>query len=115
MESILLEHPSEEDGVPNSVPPVASSLAFSSTQKLPRPTKATRNTSMMSDLIIVVGEMAVAIRNLTHWSEILYSKVMEVEGFEEHVLVDVFDYLKIRENEARGFMVKKMPLRKIWI
>lgn len=48
---------------------------------------------MKSDLISDIHEMASAIRNPTHWSEFLFSKVMEVDGFEEQVLVDVFDYL----------------------
>ena len=70
---------------------------------------------MMTDLKSVVGEMASTIRNPTHWTKILYSKVVEVEGSEEHVLVDVFDYLQMLESEAKGFIVKKMALRQVWI
>ena len=70
---------------------------------------------MMSDLITVVGEMVAAIKNPTHFTETLYEKVMKVGGFEEDVLVNVFDYLQLRESEARGFIVKKMALRKLRI
>ena len=40
---------------------------------------------------------------------------MEVVGLEEHVLVDVFNYLQLRESEAMGFMVKKMTLSQVQI
>ena len=38
---------------------------------------------------------------------------MEIVGLEEHVLVDVFNYLQVRESEAMGFMVKKMALSQV--
>ena len=45
---------------------------------------------MMSDLLTMVGEMASAIRNPTHWMETFYARVMEVEEFEEQVMVEVW-------------------------
>lgn len=41
--------------------------------------------------------------------------MMEVEGFDKTKLVEVFDYLQLRESEARGFIVKEMDLRCLWI
>lgn len=70
---------------------------------------------MMVELVIVVGEMDVVIKNPTHWSETLYSKMTEVDGYNEHVLENVFDYLQDHENEGRRFMVKRMDMRQAWI
>ena len=39
--------------------------------------------------------------------EILYPKVMEVEGFNKTKLVEVFDYLQLHKSEAHVFMWKK--------
>lgn len=69
----------------------------------------------MSDLIVVVGEMVSAIKNPTHFIEILYEMVMEIEGFENNVLIDLFDHLQLRQDKAMGCIVKKMALRKLWI
>lgn len=57
-----------------------------------------------------MGEIADTIKNLTHQIETLYAKAMEVEGFDEHVLVDVINYLQLREDKAMRFMAKKMTL-----
>ncbi|KAJ0977367.1 hypothetical protein J5N97_012841 [Dioscorea zingiberensis] len=74
-----------------------------------------QNESIMSDLIKVVREMAEAIKNPTHWSEILYKRVMEVGGFDNRVLEKVFDYLVEHEKEGKRFMVKGMDMRQAWI
>ncbi|XP_039134234.1 uncharacterized protein LOC120271626 [Dioscorea cayenensis subsp. rotundata] len=105
---------SDDDGAGNSAPPIARSPATSSSMRSQR-TKGSKDIPMMADLVTVVGEMAAAIRNPTHWSETLYSRVMEVEGFIEHVLEDVFDYLQERETEARKFMVKRLEMREAWV
>lgn len=47
--------------------------------------------------------------------EILYLKMIKVEGFDKTELVEVFDYLHLRESEARGFILKEMDLRRLWI
>ncbi|XP_039120076.1 uncharacterized protein LOC120256443 [Dioscorea cayenensis subsp. rotundata] len=96
-----LEHPSDDDDDDHSAPQVVSSPATSSTPRSQRSNRSQKGPSM-SDLLVVVGEMADAIKNPTHWTEYLYTKVMEVEGFDEAVLVDVFDYLQLREGQARG-------------
>ena len=41
---------------------------------------------MMANLISIVGEMAVAIKNPTHWHATSYARVLEVEVFDEQVL-----------------------------
>ncbi|XP_039140442.1 uncharacterized protein At2g29880-like [Dioscorea cayenensis subsp. rotundata] len=114
-----IEQPSDDDADANSAPPAVSSPvsipATSSTPRSQRSSRGSKNPSMMGDLIVVVGEMASAIKNPTHWTESLYAKVMEVDGFEKKELVQVFDFLQFREIEARGFMVKDMDLRKDWI
>lgn len=110
-----MDHGSDEDCDVHSAPPIVNSPATSSTPRSQRSNRGPKNNSMMGDLLVVVGEMADAIKNPTHWTETLYTKVMEVEGFDEQVLVDVFDYLRAREGEARGFMPKKMALRVDWI
>ncbi|XP_039141232.1 uncharacterized protein LOC120278518 [Dioscorea cayenensis subsp. rotundata] len=109
-----VDQPSDDDADAdaNSAPPVVSSPATSSTPRSQRSSRGSKNPSMMGDLIIMVGEMASAIKNPTHWSETLYAKVMEVDGFHKKKLVDAFYYLQLREVEARGFMVKDMELRK---
>ncbi|XP_039115840.1 uncharacterized protein LOC120251371 [Dioscorea cayenensis subsp. rotundata] len=109
-----IEQPSDDDANANSAPPAVSSPATSSTPRSQRSSRGSKNPSMMGDLIVVVGEMASAIKNPTHWTESLYAKVMEVDGFEKKELVHVFDFLQFREIEARGFMVKDMDLRKDW-
>lgn len=38
---------------------------------------------MMNDLLIVVCEMGFTIMNLTHWMETLFTKVIEVKGYEQ--------------------------------
>lgn len=70
---------------------------------------------MMAELVIVVEEMTDAIKNPTHWSETLYSMVIEVEGYNEQVLENVFDYLQYCENEGRRFIVKRMYMCQAWI
>lgn len=65
---------------------------------------------MMSDFLVIMGEMADTIKNPTHQTKILYTKVMKVEGFYNQVLVDVFYYLQLCEGAPRGFMAKKMAL-----
>ncbi|KAH7679248.1 Myb/SANT-like domain-containing protein [Dioscorea alata] len=99
-----VEQPSDDDADANSAPPVMSSPATSSAPRSQRSSRGSKNPSMMGDLIVVIGEMASAIKNPTHWIEILYAKVMEV-----------FDFLQFREIEARGFIAKDIDLRKDWI
>ncbi|KAH7681163.1 Myb/SANT-like domain-containing protein [Dioscorea alata] len=110
-----VEQPSDDDADANSAPPVMSSPATSSTPRSQRSSRASKNPSMMGDLIVVVGEMASAIKNPTHWTESLYAKVMDVDGFDKKELVQVFDFLQFREIEARGFIAKDIDLRKDWI
>ncbi|KAH7685606.1 Myb/SANT-like domain-containing protein, partial [Dioscorea alata] len=112
-----IEHPSDDDADANSAPPVVSSPATSATPRSMsrRSSKGSKNPSMMGDLIVVVGEMATAIKNPTHWTESLYAKVMEVDGFDKKELVQVFDILQFREIKVRGFIVKEVELRKDWI
>lgn len=74
-----------------------------------------KNTSMMGDLLIVMGEMVDAIKNPTYQTESLYAKVMKVEGFDEQVLIDVFDYLQLCGGKSRGFIAMKMALLMDWI
>ncbi|KAH7686092.1 hypothetical protein IHE45_04G081400 [Dioscorea alata] len=105
---------SEGDGDGNSVPHVPSSPATSSTFRAQR-AKGAKNNSMMSELVNVVGEMAAAIKCPTHWSETLYAKVMELEGFSEQSLEEVFDYLHEKENEGRRFLVKRIDMRHAWV
>lgn len=69
----------------------------------------------MADLITVVGEMVAAIKNPMHWAKILYSRVMEIEGFDEEFLEEVFNYIQEKENEGGRFMVKRMDMRQAWI
>ena len=59
--------------------------------------------------------MATAIKYLVHWMEILYERAMEVDGFNERELLEIFDYLQGRESKARGFMARRLELRKDWI
>ncbi|KAH7672132.1 hypothetical protein IHE45_09G033200 [Dioscorea alata] len=108
---------SDDDADANSAPPVVSSPATSATPRSmsQRSSKGSKNPSMMGDLIVVVGEMADAIKNPTHCTESLYAKVMEVDGFDKKELVQVFDFLQFREIEARGLIVKEVELRKEWI
>jgi len=112
-----VEQQSDDDADANSAPHVVSSPATSTAPRsaLQRSSRGSKNPSMMGDLIVVVGEMAAAIKNPTHWTETLYAKVMEVPGFVKKELVQVFDFLQFREIEARGFIVKEIELRKEWI
>ncbi|KAH7688926.1 Myb/SANT-like domain-containing protein, partial [Dioscorea alata] len=104
-----VEHPSDDDADANSAPPVVSSPATSATPRSTsqRSSRGSKNPSIMGDLIVVVGEMAAAIKNPTHWTESLYAKVMEVPGFDKKELVQVFDFLQFHEIEARGFIIKE--------
>ena len=77
VDSIPIEHASDEEGDANSAPSVDGSHVTSSTLRSQRTIKGLRSPLMMSDLITVVGEMASAIKNSTHWTEIVYAKVME--------------------------------------
>lgn len=88
---------SDDDSAGNSAPPVARTPAMSSSLRS-QLTKGSKGIPMMADLVTIVREMATAIRSPTHWSETHYSRVMEVEGFSEHVLEDVFDYLQGKGN-----------------
>ncbi|KAH7663734.1 Myb/SANT-like domain-containing protein, partial [Dioscorea alata] len=114
-DEVPIQQPSDDDADANSAPPILSSPASSSTPRSQRSSRGSKNPSMMGDLIVVVGEMASAIKNPTHWTESLYAKVMEVDGFEKKELVQVFDFLQFREIEARGFIAKDIDLRKDWI
>ncbi|KAH7683610.1 hypothetical protein IHE45_05G194500 [Dioscorea alata] len=114
-DEVPVQQPSDDDADANSAPPVVSSPVSSSTPRSQRSSRGSKNPSMMGDLIVVVGEMASAIKNPTHWTESLYAKVMEVDGFEKKELVQVFDFLQFREIEARGFIAKDIDLRKDWI
>ncbi|KAH7679314.1 hypothetical protein IHE45_06G050400 [Dioscorea alata] len=105
---------SEGDGDGNSVPRVRSSPATSSTVRA-QWAKGTKNNSMMAKLVNVVGEMAASIKCPTHWSETLYEKVMELKGFSEQSLEEVFDYLHEKENEGRRFLVKRVDMRHGWV
>ncbi|XP_039134205.1 uncharacterized protein LOC120271588 [Dioscorea cayenensis subsp. rotundata] len=75
-----MDHASDEDCDVYSTPPVVNSPATSSTPRSQRSNRGPKNNSMMGDLLVVVGEMADAIKNPTHRIETLYTKVMEVEG-----------------------------------
>ncbi|KAH7679087.1 hypothetical protein IHE45_06G036000 [Dioscorea alata] len=105
---------SEGDGDGNFAPPVPSSPATSSTFRAQR-AKGGKNNSMMAELVNVVGEMAAAIKCPTHWSETLYAKVMELEGFNDQSLEEVFDHLHEKENEGRRFLVKNIDMRHAWV
>ncbi|KAH7679037.1 hypothetical protein IHE45_06G033000 [Dioscorea alata] len=103
-ESPIDQPNSEGDGDGNSAPQVPSSSATSR-----------ENNSMMAELVHVVGEMVAAIKCPTHWSETLYAKVMELDGFTEQSLEEVFDYLHEKENEGRRFLVKRIDMRHAWV
>lgn len=77
------EHASDKDGVANSTPPIASSPATSLRQRSQCTSKGGKSPSMMNDLLIVVCEMGFTIMNLTHWMETLFTKVIEVKGYEQ--------------------------------
>ncbi|KAH7672066.1 hypothetical protein IHE45_09G029000 [Dioscorea alata] len=113
-ESPIDQHNSEGDGDGNSAPQVPSSPATSSTVRAKR-AKGGKNNSMMAELVHVVGEMAATIKCPTHWAETLYAKVMELEGFSEHSLEEVFNYLHEKENEGRRFLVKRIDMRHAWV
>ncbi|KAH7669120.1 Myb/SANT-like domain-containing protein [Dioscorea alata] len=114
-DEVPIQQPSDDDADANSAPPVLSSPASSSTPRSQRSSRGSKNPSMMGDLIVVVREMASAIKNPTNWTESLYAKVMEMDGFEKKELIQVFDFLQFREIEARGFIAKDIDLRKDWI
>lgn len=115
IESAPFDHASEEEGEENSTPPIASSSATSTTIRSQCNSKGPSNPFIMSDLIVLVSEMADAIKNSTHWTETVYAKVMDVDGFSKQELVQVLDYLQFRESEARDFIVRSMELRQDWI
>ncbi|KAH7663054.1 Myb/SANT-like domain-containing protein, partial [Dioscorea alata] len=105
---------SEGDGEGNSAPHVPSSPVTSSTFRAQR-AKRGNNNSIMAELVTVVGEMAAVIKCPTPWAEILYGKVMELEGFSEQTLEEVFDHLHEKENEGRRFLVKRIEMRRAWV
>ncbi|MFQ6646919.1 hypothetical protein Gotur_019044 [Gossypium turneri] len=49
--------------------------------------------------------------------EKLYEELMsvEVEGFDDDFLCNVFDYLVGHESEAKAFLLKSKKHRKIWL
>ncbi|KAJ0981428.1 hypothetical protein J5N97_009683 [Dioscorea zingiberensis] len=73
------------------------------------------NTQVINNLIDVVEKVVDAIKNPTHWSELLYERVMELDGFPDGLLEDVLDHLQGHEKDARSFMVKKKASRKAWV
>ncbi|KAJ0965638.1 hypothetical protein J5N97_026776 [Dioscorea zingiberensis] len=103
----------------NTTQPLPSSISPPSSTSV-RPARAKKrkresNGAAISNLIDVVDKVADAIKNPTHWSEILYERVMELDGFPEELLEDVFDHLQGNESEARAFMVKKKTFKKAWV
>ncbi|KAH7658185.1 hypothetical protein IHE45_17G070600 [Dioscorea alata] len=60
-----IEQPSDDDTDENSTLPVVSNPATSATprSRSQRSSKGLKNPSMMGDLIVVVGQMAAAIKN----------------------------------------------------
>ncbi|XP_039119311.1 uncharacterized protein LOC120255571 [Dioscorea cayenensis subsp. rotundata] len=112
---VTVEQPSDDDADANSARSIVGNPATSSTPRSQRSSRGSKNPSIMGDLIVVVGEMASAIKNPTHLMETLYAKVMEADGFYKKELIEVFDYLQLHENKARGFLVNDMELRKDWI
>lgn len=75
-----------EEGDGNPTPPIArspSTLFIRSN----RSRRGVKSASSMSNLLTIVSEMTTTIKNPLHWTDILYDKVMEVDGFDEQELV----------------------------
>ncbi|KAJ0975650.1 hypothetical protein J5N97_017615 [Dioscorea zingiberensis] len=70
---------------------------------------------IIGQLVDMVEVVEDAIKNPTHWTEIRYKRVMELDGFVDGLLEDVFDYLQVNVKQARSFMAKKKASRKAWI
>lgn len=104
---------SDEEPDMNSTPAILNCPAMSSTIRSVR--LARDENTRMVDQISVMNRMLAALQNSTHWYEILYARVMEVDGFNCKVLVEVFDYLQEWESIAHGFMARDVDLRKDWI
>ncbi|KAJ0963508.1 hypothetical protein J5N97_028630 [Dioscorea zingiberensis] len=120
-----------EDNMSGDATPVAPNTVRpneNNTEVLPSPPSSTsvrpvrekkrareKSAPVISHLIDVVEKVADAIKNPTHWSEVLYERVMELDGFPDVLLEEVFDHLQENEKDARAFMVKKKAFRKVWV
>ncbi|KAJ0985961.1 hypothetical protein J5N97_004317 [Dioscorea zingiberensis] len=109
---------SDDDVIGNFAPPAVDTPAGSTSvnrASLVARRARVQNDEVMVDLIKAVDHMADAIKNPSHWSELLYSRVMEVQGFIDRELEVVFDYLEEHEHEGRRFMAKRVDMRAAWI
>ncbi|KAJ0978680.1 hypothetical protein J5N97_014154 [Dioscorea zingiberensis] len=120
-----------EDNMSGDATPVAPNTVRpneNNTEVLPSPPSSTsvrpvrekkrareKSALVISHLIDVVEKVADAIKNPTHWSGVLYERVMELDGFPDVLLEEVFDHLQENEKDARAFMVKKKAFRKVWV
>ncbi|XP_039143525.1 uncharacterized protein LOC120280675 isoform X1 [Dioscorea cayenensis subsp. rotundata] len=95
---------SDEEGNNGNSTPVGSNPAPSSRVRSQRNSKGPKSPSMMGDVLKVVDKMANAIQNPTHWTEILYERVMGVEGSPS---MSLLRYLII-------FSLGKLNLRASW-
>ncbi|OAY77491.1 hypothetical protein ACMD2_25623, partial [Ananas comosus] len=70
----------------------------------------------LSQLVTIVGALAEAIKKSTvHWSQNLYEKIEEIEGYNDKVIESAFDYLYEDEKRARLFMAKNCNMRRAWL
>ncbi|KAJ0978658.1 hypothetical protein J5N97_014132 [Dioscorea zingiberensis] len=99
-----------EDNMSGDATPVAPNTVRpneNNTEVLPSPPSSTsvrpvrekkrareKSALVISHLIDVVEKVADAIKNPTHWSEVLYERVMELDGFPDVLLEEVFDHLQ---------------------
>jgi len=63
-----------------------------------------------------IGDVAFAIQSLNKNQldvNVLYTKMMKIEGFDEITLGDAFDHLVQKEMLAKAFIAKNANLRKI--
>ncbi|KAJ0963207.1 hypothetical protein J5N97_028329 [Dioscorea zingiberensis] len=84
------DEPNENATQPlNTSPPSSTSVRFVHQKKRSREA----NAPVIGHVIYVVDKVADAIKNPTHWSELLYERVMELDGFPDGLLLDEFDHL----------------------
>ncbi|XP_039127572.1 uncharacterized protein LOC120263676 [Dioscorea cayenensis subsp. rotundata] len=102
---------SDEEPDVNSTPAVLNYPVMPSTIRLVH--SARGESTRMLDL--TMDRMLAALQNPTLLSEILYTRVIEVDDFNYKVLVEVFDYFQEQESIACGFMARDVDLRKDWI
>lgn len=95
VDSTPIKHASDEDDNINSALPVGSSPTTSLILRLHGTSTGPRSRLMMSNLITIMGKMASNINSPTHWIETLYAIIIEVEGFDEQVLLELFDCLQM--------------------